>query len=230
MKLWSRLGMAAGICTLAVLLGRPGGHPAEAGTIQWHTFDLVVHTQPAWVPADGTLVEGFVGGQPCGYGWIDAAGTDTFFGLYSVPATCAYPGAPVYFLVNGYVLNSPGAWGVDPKFSDRTGYYSVLETSLAPRPGARWGGSVFGVPPGASVEARIGGVVCGTTTTTPDGGSGRVNSSLYQIQVVPASPPPYGIAYCGFPGMQVDFYVNGVKAAQHPSWSPGAHQMTLSQP
>lgn len=237
MKSIVRTTVLSAVLGAAMLLIAPAGASGGGGSaVIAADIDLIVRAPAAWLPANGTLAQPYVNGKACGYGWTDTNGWQAVDGNYyfsmvvEVPASCAFPGAPVEILVGGYAINPPVGWGVDVMFEHNGYSYAQAERKLSPLPYGRWGGTAIGVPAGSTVEARIGATVCGTATTVGSQTRGRGVSSNYEVKVVPASPSPYGIANCGFPGAHIDFYVNGVKAKQAGTWSPGLHPLTLSLP
>ena len=91
---------------------------------------------------------------------------------------------------------------------------SEVEAQSPPDPPARFVGTVIvdGEPAaaGTTIEARVGGNACGTTSVFMDGSDAR-----YSLDVVSASPNNPG---CGSDGATVSFYVGGVAAQQTGAW------------
>lgn len=225
------------ILGVTMLLSAPA-HASGGGAtpVVGADIDLIVRAPQAWLPPSGTNAQPYVNGTACGYGWTDTEGWQAVDGnfyfsmIVEVPASCAFPGAPVEILVGGFAIDQAVGWGVDVMFEHNGYSYAQAERRLVPLPSGRWGGTLLGVPAGAIVQAKVGSTVCGTAVSTGVQTRGRVVSSSYEVKVLPASPAPYGVANCGFRGAHVDFYVNGVKAKQSVDWVPGLHVLTLSMP
>jgi hypothetical protein len=220
------------IGALALLLAVPHTRPASAAPPPYTAvlFDGLVSTQPQWVAPAGAPAQAYINGQACGTGFVDASAPSQGLmnAVFSVPDTCAYPGAPVEFLVNGYWLQETAGWGLGVTSISGGWAYTPVQTTLQLGPAGYWTGTVYGVPAGAIVEARIAGKVCGTTQTYAIPSRTRLVTSGYYLKVVPAAPTPYGAANCGFDGAKVEFFVNGVKMSAEPTWSWGLHSANLA--
>lgn len=223
------------IALLLPLLSQPRTAGAAPLPYTAVIFDVIVETQPQWAASNGSPAQAYVNGQACGWGFVDAtgaapSGNALVNAVFEVPATCAYPGAPVEFLVNGYWLKDRGGWGVDVGQVSGQRAYTSIHTTLALGPKPQWQGRVYGFPAGATVEARVNGQTCGTATTFHLGALGRMPISGYVLSVAQAAPAPYGTPWCGFEGAQVKFFVNGIPMAQGATWTLGIHSQHLAAP
>ncbi len=221
--------LSAILAALALLPPLSQPRAADAAPLPYTTvvFDVLVEVPEQWNLAKGTPGQAYVNGQACGSGFVDAKGPYVFNVIFSVPDTCAYPGAAVEFVVGGYNLKDRGGWGIGYTQVIDGFAYKPMVTSLQLGPAGRWAGTLYGLPAGATIEARIGGTLCASAQSYAIPHRGRVPMSGFDLRVMPAAPAPYGIPHCGFDGARVEFFVNGVSTGQVTIWTTGLHSFNL---
>lgn len=213
-----RLGVLATLTLLALGAMTRVGPSAQAQDPATVVFDILFRST-IHAPQVGDPAQAYVNGVPCGVGFVDGANpvTHIYNPIYVVPESCASPGDTVAFLVNGYMLAAAETYPTPQTSWDTV----VVRTRLGPVVPARFAG-LTALPPGTTVEARIGGTLCGTATVLPLGQTLR----YYSLQVVPTLPAPFGTLGCGFPGAAVTIHAGGSPAATA-TWRSGFTLLNL---
>jgi len=199
--------LVAGLLALA-LIGATGSRAVAQATPPNRFYGTA--TVDGQIAFAGMAVQAFIGGVPCGDGVVAPGGGYSIDVVSAVSRPgCGYDGAAVTFALGGIaadqiaIYQTGGFTQLDLSVHGQSGPQPTRPGSPAPVPvpPARFFGSITlnggPFPTTSTIDALIGGVVCGSGGVTAGG--------AYAVDVASASVA----AGCGTPGAIVSFRVGG---------------------